>query len=722
MELLLNFFRFVYRIKWWLVILPSLVTIFVVYLTRDLTRSYEVSTSLYMGVLSGFDVQPESSSGKLDLGTLNNAMDNMTNILTAKSTLRRVSMRLFAQHMMKGDPNHDNNYITAKNFRALLQITPKEVLALIDKNSEENTLRNLYAYDKQDVKNFVYGLFNWSHRHYSYTALSRITVNRLGTSDILQIRYSNDDPGIAFNTLALLNEEFVKQYEELRYGESNSVIAFYENELVKASQRLRETEDSLTTYNIEKKVINYEEQTTNVAAMSRDYQSQYGTVRLKFNSARSAAAMMDQRIGQNIELLKNNAQYLSKIRNISDLNAQLSRAEIFQSDPDATQTAKVAGLRQQLKVAEEDFKNFSGNFAAARYSKESYPSADLLEQWLTAVLDLEEAKAEMAVMEDWGKELDEKYVFYSPVGSTLKRKERMVNFTEQSYLAILQSLNTARMQQKGLQMSSATLRVINPPTYPLEAVRTKRRIMVLGAFVGSFVFIFGFFLLLELLDRTLRDRLRTERITSGKVIAAYPGRSRLRYRNYHDICSSLAIKYIGNSLLPYFSSSRPVVINFLSTEPQEGRSYIAEHLAGYWQSIGMSVRVVSDHSDFSALTKEYMLAQSVRDLCPGVTEDVLLVDHPSLRVSAVPTSLLQEACINVLVTSANRVWTDTDRMQFERLKSQSGATPLYLLLNQAERSVVEDFTGLLPPYTRFRKWAYRWYQLGITSQSIVTLD
>ena len=32
-----------------------------------------------------------------------------------------------------------------------------------------------------------------------------------------EIAYSANDPGIAYNTLEILNEEFVKQYHELRY-------------------------------------------------------------------------------------------------------------------------------------------------------------------------------------------------------------------------------------------------------------------------------------------------------------------------------------------------------------------------------------------------------------------------------------------------------------------------------------------------------------------------
>ena len=40
--------------------------------------------------------------------------------------------------------------------------------------------------------------------------------------------------------------------------------------------------------------------------------------------------------------------------------------------------------------------------------------------------------------------------------------------------------------------------------------------------MGTLLFIIGYFLIIEILDRTLRDKIRAERITGGTVIGAYP--------------------------------------------------------------------------------------------------------------------------------------------------------------------------------------------------------
>lgn len=105
---------------------------------------------------------------------------------------------------------------------------------MIDKQNEEKTYHNLVAFERPSVNNFIYQLLNYTHPYFSVPLLSQhIKVARLGNSDMIEIAYSANDPGIAYNTLEILNEEFVKQYHELRYGETNNVIKFFQEELAR---------------------------------------------------------------------------------------------------------------------------------------------------------------------------------------------------------------------------------------------------------------------------------------------------------------------------------------------------------------------------------------------------------------------------------------------------------------------------------------------------------
>ncbi|KAB2842418.1 MAG: hypothetical protein F9K45_07020, partial [Melioribacteraceae bacterium] len=483
MELISYFLRFIYRIKWWLIFVPLLATVFMIYRTRDLSRSYDVKTTIYTGVMSGYNISSDGSVQNINV--VNNTIDNLINLITAKSTLKQISMRLFAQHMIYGDLNKDNNYIQAKNYRHLLSITPQEVKNLIDKTSEEKTLQKLFEYADANTENFLYGLFNWSPPYYSYDALSKIIVHRLGNSDMLEISYTTNDPGITYHTLLFLNEEFMKQYTNLQFGETDKVIRFFEDELSKTGRKLKIFEDSLTYYNIQKRIINYDEQTSNLTALNRDFELNMETILLEYSSSEALVKELEKRMGENANIIRNNSIFMNKLNEVSDPSSQIVQFETFAGDDEKNNKQNLLQeYKRKLEEKEKDFKNFSDLYNLQKNSVEGYPNVDLISQWLTAVLRFEEAKAKLKVMDQWQTKLDKEYIYYSPIGSTIKRKEREIDFTEASYLAVLSSLNTARLRQISLQMSSATLKVLNPPTFPLNSAPTQRKLRVMAAFIS----------------------------------------------------------------------------------------------------------------------------------------------------------------------------------------------------------------------------------------------
>lgn len=717
MEVFSQIIKLLFRIKYWLIILPLFAALIAIYLTRNMQREYVVTTTIYTGIASGFTIESGVGGGRIDWSSVSNGIDNLLSIIKAKSTLRNVSLRLYAQNMIYGDPQKDNNYILASNYRQLLLITPKEVKALIDKTSEEKTIENLNAYEKASPTNFVYGLFNWNHQHYSYNALNKIDVRRLFDSDMLEISYSNDDPGITYNTLVILNDEFVKQYELLRFGQTNDVVAYFRSELAKLSTKLRSSEDSLTQYYIDKKVINYGEQTKQVTALARDYDLLYNDALLRYTSSNTTVNDLEERIKDQVKTIENNSLFLDKLNTLSQLSSQVARLETFQSDSSSTYSRTLDEYKTKLRKAESDLKSFSALVSDQKYTKEGVASTTFVEQWITEIIAREKAISGMKVMEEVKKTLEEKYTYFSPIGTTLTRKERDINFTEQSYLTVLQSLNAALMRQKTLQMSSAILKPINPPLFPVSPIPTTRRIIILVTYIGTFFFIISFFILLELFDRTVRDKMRAERMIPATVLGAFPKKNTLRYRGYNKEYERIAANYLANSIIPYLNpKEKPDIINFISTEEGTGKSKLIDFLNEYWTERGLRVRIVSWHEGISSDSRDYILSMNLSELYDYENEDVILVEHRSISKSAIPVGLLREASINLVIVRADKVWRDIDKLAFERLKAQAQFAPLYLYLTRVERSVAENFVGMLPPYSNIRKLVYKLTQFGLTSK------
>ena len=105
--------------------------------------------------------------------------------------------------------------------------------------------------------------------------------------------------------MCILIDEFIPQYQELRFGATNSVIAFFEAELQRIGKELKAAEDDLTVYRTDNRVINYDEETKHVAALNRDFELQYWESKNAFEVADSIRKDLEKRMGIYSDIIRN---------------------------------------------------------------------------------------------------------------------------------------------------------------------------------------------------------------------------------------------------------------------------------------------------------------------------------------------------------------------------------------------------------------------------------
>ena len=98
------------------------------------------------------------------------------------------------------------------------------------------------------------------------------------------------------------------------------------------------------------------------------------------------------------------------------------------------------------------------------------------------------------------------------------------------------------------------------------------------------------------------------------------------------------------------------------------------------------------------------------------TPDIILVEYPALQKSAIPLQVLQKADANLLVANAKRLWREDDDKIISPIRESMNGTPFWIYLNNADREVVESFTGTLPPITPLHSFLTQLAQLGLTSR------
>ncbi len=718
MDLFRYIVRFLYKIRWYLIILPMIALVVAWFSTRNMERIYNTNTTIYTGMITGYNIEGGTGSAG---GHSQTNMTNLMLLITTDATVHEVSLRLFARCMMYGNLNKDNNYISAEHFRQLYNSVPAEVKALINHNSENATYANLKAYERPSADNYVFGITNY-HPYFGINSItSRLKVVQLSRSDIIDIGYSTNDPGIAYNTLDILNEVFARQYALLRYGETNNVIKFFEREVARLYRILTNAEDDLIRYNVEKRIINYGEQTKLLSGMDATQKTTDNDLMITKTTTRALMNYLERQLGDRAKVIKANKDFTNQVTDISRIQSRISNLRLMNSEGGGSEIETQQELAKAQKMLQEASNNVKGlvkDIEAGNYNTETgVKSAGMIDKWLEQVLKLEEAKAHESAQDVMREKIDKEFLFYAPIGATISRKDRHISFIEGNYMEMLKALNSARLRQKNLQMSTATLRVLNPPMFPMNAQPTNRMMVLLSAFMLTFMLTALYFFIIELLDRTLRDRMRSERITKIPVMGCFPKESNLRYRRFNKTIADMALRQLSKALLPHFEEGKQNVLNLLSTDAANGKSYIAQELENYWISIGLQVRRITYDEDYLAEDSRFIMAKGIKDICPDLLpNEIAIIEYPNLDDNSIPSALLNMGTINLMVTRANRTWKDVDQKALKELNDRiENKDSLFMYLTECQRYAVEEFVGQLPPYTGFNNFIYRMSQMGLTA-------
>lgn len=698
--------------------LPMIALTIAWFSTRNMERIYDTSTTIYTGMITGYNLEATVGAAT---GSSQTNMTNLMLLITTDATIHEVSLRLFARCMMYGNMNKDNNYISAEHYRQLYNSVPTEVKALINHNSENATYANLKAFERPSPDNYVFGITNF-HPYFGINNItSRLKVVQLQKSDIIDIGYNCNDAGVAYNTLDILNEVFARQYALLRYGETNNVIKFFEREVARLYRILTNAEDDLIRYNVEKKIINYSEQTRLLSGMDATQKITDNDLLISKTTTRALMNYLERQLGDRAKVIKANKDFTNQVTDISRIQSRISNLKLMNSEGGGNEVetqAELARAQRMLQNASNNVKSLVKDIEAGNYNTETGIKANgILDKWLEQVLKLEETKAHESAQDVMRDKIDNEVLYYAPIGATVARKERHINFIEGNYMEMLKALNAARLRQKNLQMSTATLRVLNPPMYPMNAQPTNRMMVLLSAFMITFLFTTMYFFIIEMLDRTLRDRMRTERITKIPVMGCFPKESNLRYRRFNKTIADMALRQLSKSLLPHFEEGKQNVLNLLSTDAANGKSYIAQELENYWISIGLQVRRITYDEDYLAEDSHFILAKDITDICPDILpNEIAIVEYPNLDDNSIPSALLNMGTVNLMVTRANRTWKDVDQKALNELNERlENKNSLFMYLTECQRYAVEEFVGQLPPYSGFNNFIYRMSQMGLTA-------
>ena len=629
---IIDFIRLIRRHLVLLILAPVLLASLVVFLTRNPNYKFASGTTLFTGIATGSSIEMDKS---FNYFMANTAFDNLINIVKSRNTQEEAAIRLLSQHLLLEKP--DPKYILAKNYDDLKRITPAyiynyvvkdvpadsqdtrktkadqdtleqsnhngtglsaiqpEIPDYINQAAYEKTVENLTQLMRSSDTNFVYKLLNFPNAHYSLKDISTVKVSRINSSDMIQLKYEADDPGICQQTLALLTNACIRNYKIVKENRSDAVIKYFEDQLAQASDKLRIAEDKLLQFNKDNNIINYYEQSKAVAVVKEDLDVVYNNMRIKLAGIEAAIKRLEEKLNVQDQVQLKSSKLVELRKQLGDLNFRITTAETFQS-AQSEDFKNLANLKAEAKQLEEQLKESISDLYRYSNTTDGLPVSTILNEWITNVIEAENIGAGIKVMGERIKEFQKQYAIYAPAGANIKRIEREISVSEQEFLEILHGLNLAKLKLQDNELA-ANIKVVDPPYYPLSPIPTKRKILVILAAMVGFILVLSSILFAEYFDETLKNQTKASRILQLPFVGVFPrvllNTKKVNQLFIYNRLLEIIIQNIELTLKTENSPKKPYTILFFSTQSQEGKTTLMGNLARKLKIQGKSVLVLN---------------------------------------------------------------------------------------------------------------------------------
>ncbi|MES2111626.1 MAG: hypothetical protein V4577_22905 [Bacteroidota bacterium] len=697
----------------WLLILPLVCAITVFVLTKKAKKQYTSSTTLYTGVASGYSIT-STEDARLDYFAVNNAFDNLLASAKSRETIEQVALHLLAEHLLLPKPN--TQVLGAAGFENLHKIANSTLFAqaqrLKDAQSVYDYINRLYT---SQVDNIITSILNKPGSFYSIDDLkSNLVVTRINTSDIIQVVYSGTDPAVCLRVLQLHSSIFTANYKRLKSDQTYSAVQYFETKLADAKTKLEASENDLKVFGQKNRVINYYEQTRYVAEAKENLDKEIYAEKVNQSGSKHALSQVEKKLSSRDNQISNGLSMVSLRQHLSEANAGLERAKVFNNKD------KISEYSKKARVLEDSLKSESNKYLNLNYTPETVPRPSLIQQYVDNSVTSDKATAGLGVLnkqkQNYLNEIDE----LAPLGSTLKQLDRQIDINEKEYLAILNGLHLARLRQSNLSLNSNIV-IQDKPFFPLQPQASTRALLIgLSYFVGL-ILVITVAIGKEFMDSSVRSPERAKKII-GLPMAGVSIAGGVTIMPYQDKLRSLLAEQFVSNLLPYIAkavdNNGSAQITLLTTKGGVFRETDLKRLHKllsslyddtYWVAPVNYQEVLSaalPQNAFAVYTPalvqlNYKSVQQLINDSPGGANKLTIYISPDLSQNSIPSAIAKASDLVILAFKADDTWLPLDKELLLKTKNEVQNIPFFTWLTNTDEANLDGLIGEIP---KTRSW------------------
>lgn len=685
---LFEFGRLIYRNAAYLVVIPILLAALVIAFTHNQKKQYASSALIYTGIASGFNIESDNSE-KVDYHAVNNAFDNLITIIESKQTIEEVLLRLLAHHIYALQ-NGNSIPLVYSDFLTT-HFTPAQLQEYKDGMKVEAIY--LVLQSKLDANDpLIVNIIRGENGLYTPKLLSSLEAKRHKSSDMLKLYFVTEEPIICKQVVELMIEVFGTRYKAIKVAETGDVVAYFQKQLDLAKDKLNTAEDRLTDFRTGQRVINYGEQTKAIAIKQQNALEEYSNKKMNLLATQVALNEIESKLKIREDLLSKNNELLEK----RDLLASLVQEHATMESTGMAVSSK-ADLQKEIDAVKKGIQADMEVIFSYSNSKEGLPSRQLLNEWLENVIVLNREKANVDYYKNRLDELDDLYDTFAPLGSVLARLEREISVAEREYLEILNGLNMSKLRQQNIQLSSQ-IETVDWPQLPTQPLASKRKLLVISAFLFGLVSILSFLVAREMLDNSLSTPTKAEKASKLELIGAFPIVNEKFSKIYPDLLNRIKSLVVSKLMFDEKSSK---LITVFSAQQNEGKTTISRFLADELQAAGFKTRIVApanhninddDSMSTYEINSKLNQATCLEDLNIAAEPGYTILELPALTNGRIPYELIKTSDAAIMIARADRAWTLVQSKSIKDLNKKAGLKPV-LILNGVKPFNLVEFIG-----------------------------
>jgi len=720
-------------------VVPIILSVLVAYLTRNTPKKFSSKTIIYTGIGTGYTIQSVNNS-KFDFMKNKTAFDNLINIIESRKTFQEVGIRLLAKHLAIAEPYP--TYISKAHYHELKNTFPDSLKKLlVVEGNYEKTYNNLMENANSSEFNYMYKLINNDHPYYSVKAISSISVMRISNSDLVEIKYSADDAGVCQQTLELLNEVFVKNYKEIKEGETNNVVAYFEHQLLLAKNKLDAVEKRLLNFNQNNNIINYYEQTKHISKYREDIDLLYQQEMMQAAAAKASIIKIEDQLNRRNKTLLKSASVIHKREKLSELTTHITILEV-KDDNEEEKDDELLSLYAEAEKIKSELNTTLDEVGVVENTTAGLSQQDLMFKWLEQIIFYEESSARLKIYKDKIAELENVYKKYAPLGATMMRIERQIAVAEKEYLSILKGLNDSKIMQRNIQMST-NLNVMDKPFFPVIPEPSKRKLLIVAAGFVGFVLMVFIIIVLEYFDSSIKTHKHLEELSGLPTAGAFPN----LYNNDKKLDFEYVVERTGNEIAQKIrmkafgcdgnAVSKPYIVALFSTSLGDGKTTIGKFLHDMYKKDGFKVSYFNylinnkpSKNDENLGVNYYNYEDlfnnefDVKIFFENLIEDdynemdFVFLEIPSILHYPTPIRMLRNINFALFVARANRSWSVAESNVIDSFKETVlESTETESIANGVKVDVLETIIGEIPKKRSYiRRMVKRLIKFQVSSQ------